>query len=174
MCVRDMYANFSSFMKKALLLDSSKVTKCLSFQSLSTFRKHVRILQSLLKNCEVCECVAYCSSKCSAEDAEEHEKSCSLLKIALMDYIYSRNNKACLSRKWRPRAKLMRYDVWFSISLQYKRSKNSSRIISLLSVETCQLPSKFSLKKRWNWHLIARPIRRPVKWGNWALNILVN
>ena len=44
MCVRDMYANFSSFMKKALLLDSSKVTKCLSFQSLSTFRKHVRIL----------------------------------------------------------------------------------------------------------------------------------
>ena len=40
-----------------------------------------------------------------------------------MDYIYSRNNKACLSRKWRPRAKLMRYDVWFSISLQYKRSK---------------------------------------------------
>ena len=60
-----------------------------------------------MKNCQLCHCVAYCSDEHAFEDLEEHSKSCSFLKTALMDY--AKKQSEGLARYWKPRPKLLWY-----------------------------------------------------------------
>ena len=78
-------------------------------------------LQSKLKNCEKCHCVAYCSTKCSEEDKKDHEKSCFWLKTILQDYLASQRTQHDLARKWCPRPYLISRDLPFSIQVFFQQ-----------------------------------------------------
>ena len=78
-------------------------------------------LQSKLKNCEKCHCVAYCSTKCSEEDKTDHEKSCFWLKTILQDYLASQRTQHDLARKWYPRPYLISRDLPFSIQVFFQQ-----------------------------------------------------
>ena len=82
---------------------------------------HFFCLQSKLKNCELCLCVAYCSTKCSEEDKKDHEKSCFWLKTILQDYLASHRTQHDLARKWKPRPYLISRDLPISIQVFFQQ-----------------------------------------------------
>ena len=82
---------------------------------------HFFCLQSKLKNCEKCLCVAYCSTKCSEEDKKDHEKSCFWLKTILQDYLASHRTQHDLARKWKPRPYLISRDLPISIQVFFQQ-----------------------------------------------------
>ena len=78
-------------------------------------------LQSQLKNCAQCHCVAYCCTEHQEEDRSDHEKSCFWLKTILQDYLVAHQTQHDLARRWRPRPYLISTDLPFSIQVFFQQ-----------------------------------------------------